>query len=210
MGGATKSEEVVQIIMKMHDRCVCVRGNREKYIIEGIPLTVHDEKMKVSTEQLQRNEYIKEQLTESSINYIKRLPKEMYCDIDGKKIYIVHYPMNDNGEFKKHIKKSTLSENKEMFKNINADIYLYGHTHEKNYNSDEKSIYINPGPLGCPGHTNYAQCGVLNIQNNAIEYEQLEVEYDAEKVIADIESDSFPGYEHVLKIFYGDRRIKRL
>ena len=208
MGGATKSEEVVQRIMKMHDRCVCVRGNREKYIIEGIPLIVHDEKMKVSTEQLQRNEYIKEQLTESSINYIKLLPEEMYCDIDGKKIYIVHYPMNDNGEFKKHIKKSTLSENKEMFKNINADIYLYGHTHEKNYNSDEKSIYINPGSLGCPGHTNCAQCGVLNVQNKAMEYEQLEVEYDTEKVVEDIENEAFPGYEHILKLFYGNRRIK--
>ena len=78
MGGATKSEEVVQRIMKMQDRCVCVRGNRERYIIEGMPLVVHDEKMRVSTEQLQRNEYIKKRLIESSINYIKQLPKEMY------------------------------------------------------------------------------------------------------------------------------------
>lgn len=43
-------------ILQIKEKCICVRGNREKYIIEGMPTIVHDEKVKVSKEQLDRNE----------------------------------------------------------------------------------------------------------------------------------------------------------
>lgn len=56
--------------MQIKDKCVCVRGNREKYIIEGMTLTVHDEKIKTSQEQLDRNEWIKNHLSKTSIEYI--------------------------------------------------------------------------------------------------------------------------------------------
>ena len=59
MGGAPRSEDVVQKIIQMKDKCICVRGNREKYIIDGMPSVVHDEKRKTSQEQLDRNEWIK-------------------------------------------------------------------------------------------------------------------------------------------------------
>lgn len=59
MDGAGKSEEVIQRILQIREKCICVRGNREKYIIKGMPTIVHDEKVKVSQEQLERNKWIK-------------------------------------------------------------------------------------------------------------------------------------------------------
>ena len=58
------SEEVVQKIINMGQKVVAVRGNRERYIIEGMPKVVHDERMKISDEQLQRNEWIKKELSD--------------------------------------------------------------------------------------------------------------------------------------------------
>lgn len=203
IGGAAKSEDVVQRIMQIKDKCICVRGNREKYIIEGMPLTVHDEKIKTSQEQLDRNEWIKNHLSKTSIEYIYNLPKEITYEIDGKKIYIVHYPMKEDGNFKRHIKVANLKENKEMFSDIDADIYLYGHTHKSIFNRDSNKIYINPGALGCPGKTNNAPYGILKIDNNKVEYKQLVVEYNVETVIKDIKKIAFPGYKGVLKLFYG-------
>ena len=46
MVGAGKSEEVIQRILQIKEKCIYVRGNREKYIIEGMPTIVHDEKVK--------------------------------------------------------------------------------------------------------------------------------------------------------------------
>lgn len=203
IGGAAQSEEVVQRIMALKDKCICVRGNREKYIIEGMPLVVHDEKKKTSQEQLDRNEWIKNHLSQNSLDYINKMPKEITCEIDGKKLYLVHYPMKEDGSFRKHIKGASPEENKEMFSGIDADIYLYGHTHEFVDNKDSNKFYINPGALGCPGKTNDAPFGILDIDNNEIKYTQLKTSYDAQKVIKNIEEIAFPGYKRVLRVFYG-------
>ena len=105
--------------------------------------------------------------------------------------------------FKKHIKIANLQDNEEMFKDIDADIYLYGHTHVGIYNKSSNKYYINPGALGCPGKTDEAPYGILNVDRTTITYKQLKVKYNVKKVIEDINELSFPGYKHVLKIFYG-------
>lgn len=102
------SEEVVQKIISLGEKVITVRGNRENYIIEGMPKIVHDEKMKISDEQLQRNEWTKKELSSSSIEFISKLPKERICEIEENKIYIAHYPMNEDGNFRKHIKKASM------------------------------------------------------------------------------------------------------
>ena len=90
-----------------------------------------------------------------------------------------------------------------MFKDVNADIYLYGHTHVETYNKNLKKYYINPGALGCPGKTDEAPYGILEIKKNKVKYKQAKANYNVQKVIEDIKRISFPGYKHVLKIFYG-------
>lgn len=188
--------------MQIENECICVKGNHEKYIIEGIPLVVHDEKMKINQWQLKENEWIKSHLSDKSINYIYQLPGEIIYKINGKTIYIVHYPTDENGNLKKHIKKANEDENEEMFSKINADIYLYGHTHESIYNIKNNKIYINPGTLGCPGKDNKALFGILDVNDEQIEYKQLDVIYNVEQVIEDIKATKIPGYENVLNILY--------
>lgn len=145
----------------------------------------------------------KKHLSNTSIEFIKSLPKENIIEIFGKKIYIVHYPMEDGINFKKHIKVASLQDNKEMFENVEADIYLYGHTHIEIYNKNSNKCYINPGALGCPGKTDEAPYGILEINKEIVTYKQLKVKYNVKKVIENINKLSFPGYKHVLKIFYG-------
>lgn len=203
IGGATRSEDVVQRIIQIKDKCICVRGNREKYIIEGMPLTVHDEKIITSKVQLDRNEWIKNHLSKTSIEYIYNLPKEITYEAEGKHIYVAHYPMKEDGSLKKHIKVANLKENEEMFSNIDADIYLYGHTHKNVCNMSSNKIYINPGALGCPGKTNNAPYGILEIKDNEIDYKQSVAKYNVKDVIEDIKKIAFPGYKDVLKLFYG-------
>lgn len=203
VGGAPMSEEVVQKIIHIRKKIIAVRGNRENYIIEGLPKMVHDEKMKISDEQLQRNEWVKKELSDSSIEFISKLPKEIICEIEGNKIYIAHYPMNEDGNFRKHIKKANVDENEIMFSGIDADIYVYGHTHKEVYNFKNNRLYINPGALGCPEKTNYAPYGILNINKKSVEYKQLYVEYNVQEVIDYIKKIKFPGYKCVLSLFYG-------
>ena len=54
---------------------------------------------------------------------------------------MVHYPMNRDMKFKKHVKIADLKENEKMFEDVDADIYLYGHTHSEIYNKNIKKYY---------------------------------------------------------------------
>lgn len=203
IGGAPMSEEVVQKIMEIKDNLIIVKGNREKHIIEGLPKFVHDEKFEVTQEQRDAHKYLVDELSNKSKKFIQDLQKELQCEIEGKKIYVSHYPLNPKGNFRKHIKKPNAGECEELFSEIDADIYLYGHTHIENYNTINGKIYINPGALGCPGKTDLAPYGILNVENDKVTYKQLYAKYDAHKVIDYIEKTQIPGYKGTLRLFYG-------
>lgn len=202
-GGGPYSEEVMQKIMDINDRLIIVRGNRERYIIEGMPELIHDEKVQVTKEQRDRFEWIKNSLSKESIEYIHRLPREIAYEAEGKKIYIAHYPMKQDGNFRTHIKEANIEENEIMFSGIDADIYLYGHTHKEIYNSKNNKLYINPGALGCPEKTDLAPYGILTIDKEKVEYEQLYVKYNVKEVIEYMKELKYPGYLGTLKLFYG-------
>lgn len=203
IGGAPMSEEVVQKIMKIKDSLIIVKGNREKNIIEGLPEFVHDEKFKITQEQKDAHKYLGNELSGKSKEFLKNLPKELQWELEGKKIYVSHYPLDKKGNFRKHIKKANVQENEEMFSGIDADIYLYGHTHIENYNTKSGKMYINPGALGCPGKTNLAPYGILNIENEKVTYEQLYAKYNVQEVIDYMKKTQIPGYKATLRLFYG-------
>lgn len=53
--------------------------------------------------------------------------------------------------------------------------------------------------------SNIANAGVLDIKDDKINFEQLAIPYNVDKVIKEIKKLKFPFYEGILKIFYGDR-----
>lgn len=64
--------------------------------------------------------------------------------------------------------------------------------------------YINVGSLGCPGkEKNIARAGILTIENGAVEIEPVELVYDAERVVAEINRLDYPEAENIKKFFYG-------
>ena len=203
ISGTPKSEQVVKLIMDLKDKVIAVRGNRENYIIEGIPKIIHDEKIKVSKEEQDRVKWEKEQLSENSIDFLSNMLKEQYIEIEDKKIYAVHYPMKEDSKYRTHIKRANVEGNEIMFKGIEADIYLYGHTHTEICNRKLNKLYVNPGALGCPEGSNYARFGILEIEKEKVEYTQMKVEYDVNEVINYINNIKPPCYKRVLKLFFG-------
>ena len=92
---------------------------------------------------------------------------------------------------------------KKCLDGVDADLYLYGHIHAPIYNKYKNKTYINPGATGCPGKTNLAPYGILEIDKGEIKYDQLYASYNVDEVISEIKRIAFPAYEHVLKVFYG-------
>lgn len=208
IGIGPSSEETVQELMKWENKLVAVRGNHEQYLVNGLPKQVHDNKRQMSLEEIQNHNWNHSQLSDSSIQFIKKLPLTQELNVENFKIYITHYPINSNGEYKKHIKDPLDIDVKELFSDISADIFLYGHTHTSSKVLCENVWYINPGSVGCPMKSNLARCGILAIDNGRVLYEALKLSYDVQGVINDIKAKKYPAYEEMLDIFFRcSRRI---
>ena len=203
IGIGPNPEETVQELMKNTDKLIAIRGNHEQYLLKGLPKNVHDDKRAMSLEEIDNHEWTHSKLSENSKNFISQFKISNIIEIEEKKIYIVHYPNNEDGIYKKHIKNPTIKQNQEMFSGINADIFIYGHTHTISINNKNNKWYINSGSLGCPAKSNIANAGILEINKNEILYKQLKIEYDVNEVIQEIERLKFPFYKGILKIFYG-------
>ena len=203
IGIGPNPEETIQALIKRKDILLAVRGNHEQYLLKGLPKNVHDDGRTMSLEEIDNHEWTHSKLSENSKNFISQFKISNIIEIEGKKIYINHYPSNENGIYKKHIKKPTIKQNEEMFSEIDADIYIYGHTHTTSINNKNNKWYINSGSLGCPIKSNIANAGILEINKNEICYKQLKIEYNVNEVIKEIERLRFPFYKGILKIFYG-------
>ncbi len=204
IGIGPNPEEVIQMLMERKDILIAVRGNHEKYLIAGLPKEIHDDKRKMSLEEIRNHEWNHSRLSEESKKFIEELPIEKNIEIEKKKIYIIHYPNNKDGTYKKHIKNPTIIESQDMFEEIDADIFLYGHTHTVSVNNNENKWYVNPGSLGCPMDSCIANAGVLSICNEKIDFQCLNIKYDVEKTKEEINNIKFPMCEKILKIFYGN------
>lgn len=203
IGIGPNPEETVQKLIKQNSKLISVQGNHERYIIDGLPEMVHDNNRKMSDSEIKNHKWNQNQLSNKSKRFLKSLCISNVLHVGNKKIYIVHYPIDKNLAYKKFIKLPNNKEQEEMFKDINADIFLYGHTHVTCVSNIENKWYINCGSLGCPMKNNKAYAGILIINNDEVNYEQLEIEYDVNKVIKEIEQIEYLFYREVLKIFYG-------
>ena len=59
--------------------------------------------------------YLGSELSDKSKQFIENLPRKIECEIEGKKIYVSHYPLDSKGKFRKHIKNQIVKNVKNYF-----------------------------------------------------------------------------------------------
>ena len=202
IGIGINPEETVQTLLKRKEMLIAVRGNHEHYLLNGLPKEVHDNKRKMSEKEIENHKWNHSKLSKQSIKFLNQLEASQNIKLAGKRFYIVHYPQQADGAYKKHIKNPSVTDNMEMFKENDADIFLYGHTHTYSINNIDNKWYINTGALGCPMESNIARAGILEINDEKIQFKSINVEYNVKEIIDEINNLKFPFYKEILKIFY--------
>ncbi len=195
-------EETVQRVMSIPN-LIAVRGNHEKYLLEGMPSQYpNDEKM--GYEEMKHHKWEHSRLSESSIDFLRNLPYRADLTALNKKITVLHYSMNKNHQF---IYASSPTENdlSNMFQGEDQDIVIYGHNHTSNLCHRQGKWFINSGSVGCPAkERNIARAAILEISEDGhICVQSIEVDYDVSKVLADIDRLNYPDAPAIKKFFFG-------
>jgi len=169
-------EETVQMVEAIPNLIAFVRGNHERYLVEGMPTEVPNSE-NMSYAEMEHHKWEHSLLSDDSKNFIAGLKDEEFLEINGKHIYVTHYP---------------------TLEYPGADIILFGHDHKGSVSNS----YFNCGSLGCPHKSNnIARAGILIIDDEYT-FTELNIEYDVAKVIAEIERLQYPDYGFILQIFY--------
>ena len=192
-------EEAVQFLMQQKN-VIGVRGNHEGYLLDGIPDFIHGRPIR----EVERahHEWVHQCLSKESISYLHSFKKEEYIEIEGKKIYITHYPQESDGTYKQFYLKASEEEMKNLFQGIEADFCFYGHTHILNTQEVNGKKMINVGSLGCSVKENYAYVGILEIDQGQSNYQVMKVEYNANIVREEIQRMNYPFAEEALFKFF--------
>lgn len=197
-------EETVQYMMQIPN-LIAVRGNHEKYLLDGMPNEYPNEE-NMSVEEMKHHEWEHHLLSSESTAFLETLPYKKDITYEGLDISIVHYCMDYDGHYVNHKYKANPSAEDltDMFDNIKSDIILYGHNHFSNICKTDKQLYINVGSLGCPAQNkNLARAGVLKIANGNAEIQQIDVKYDVQNIINAIDKINYPDADNIKKFFYG-------
>lgn len=194
-------EETVQRMMQIKN-LIAVRGNHERYLLEGMPDKYPNEEQ-MDVEEMKHHLWEHNQLSKASIDFLKDLPYSREFEIEGKKIAVLHYAMNIENRyirFKFNPNKKKLSH---IFDSVDADIIIFGHEHNRNICKSDK-LYINTGSLGCPAKDkNIARYGILEIAKGNVNFEAKELTYNAQTVVDKIDEYNYPAAEEIKKFFFG-------
>lgn len=194
-------EQTVQYMMKIPN-LIAVKGNHDKYIIEGMPTEFpNDEHMEQG--EVEHHKWEHSLLSEKSVEFIKGLPYRVDLAVENRRISVMHYCMDENNRYVNYNPNPSEEQLSEMFADVDSDIILFGHAHNRTICTGEKQ-YINVGSLGCPEiDKNIARAGILTIAQDEFEISSIDVEYDVESVVAEIDRLSYPDAENIKKFFYG-------
>lgn len=194
-------EETVQYVMQIPN-LIAVRGNHEKYLLEGMPSEYPNEE-NMGYEEMKHHKWEHGLLSEKSIAFLKSLPYKTDFDLENKKISVLHYCMDHNGHYINFKTNPSENELKRMFQNIDSDIIIYGHNHSRNICKSDK-IYINVGSLGCPAQDkNIARGGIADIENGIVEIQPIDIKYDVNPIINRMDKLNYPDAANIKKYFYG-------
>ena len=194
-------EGTVQEMMRIPS-LISVRGNHEKYLLEGMPAEYPNEE-NMSFGEMEHHHWEHRLLSAESVAFLQSLPYRTDFECEGITVSVMHSCMDKEGHFRGSVRNPDSSDLSAMFADVNSDVILYGHDHDRNICRGTK-LYINACSLGCPSRDrNIARAGVLKIEKGSVTVEPVDVPYDADSVVRQIEALRYPDAENILRYFYG-------
>ena len=195
-------EETVQRMMTVN-HLIAVKGNHDGYFVDGMPTEFPNEEQMDYGEML-HHQWEHSMLSESSAKFLKSLPVQAKFSIGSYEIAVMHYCMNDAGDYVKFVPNPSEDDALSMMAGIDSDIIIAGHDHNRTIRNVGNKWYVNVGSLGCPGRAgNIARAGILTIEDDAAEIEPVELAYDVDTVLKKIEELNYPEAENIKRFFYG-------
>lgn len=171
--------EVVKLLYEKN--VVSVIGNFDLDVLKGSYKNVGLKKTAV--------EYAEKELSKTCKSYLRSFPEEMKLTISGKKILMTHASPKSKTE---HITSQTTEARlKNVLAGTDADVIIFGHSHEQLYRQIDGASFVNPGSVGRPGDGN-PQTAYALLSFNPFKVELIRLTYPVEAAAESLRKKGLP------------------
>jgi putative phosphoesterase len=140
-----------------------------------------------------RFEWTMNHASQKSRGYMKHLPFTIPLTADGKKIVIFHASPRKNNFYWYEDRPEKFF--REMAEKVDADVFIYGHTHRPYRKDLDGKVFINAGSVGKPKDGDIRACVTLvEIARGQVKSEFLRVPYNVDKTASAIIEKGLPPY----------------
>lgn len=192
-------EETTNYIKEIKN-LIAIKGNHEVYPFD------YDSIKDKYDEEIAFYKWERNSLSPESKSFLTSLPFTKRIEVDGITISLIHYSTKDMKTYNPFCYELNFEVLKDLFKNVDSDIIIYGHEHGNNITHNKNKWFINTGSLGCPmKDSNEGKAAILTIENNNITLEELIITYDVSEVLNAYKSRNIPGSKVLAEIFFGKK-----
>jgi len=192
--GGARPNECIEFLNQLGS--INLLGNNDYYVCDHIP---QEEFQCSSDAKITQMKYMQNWVTKENKKIVNSWTKEIYLKVGNKTLYFTHYPWEIvNGEF--NVVDDPLEKNfksiSEMFKDIQADVVIFGHEHKSNcYTNGEKTYYC-LGTLGLNSPSSYL---IIDVNDREIKIEEKFISHDIDYEIALIKKAGSPYNKSKIK-----------
>ncbi len=170
-----KTLDLVYQIRKSYPT-VCLRGNREGYMLDCLGGKAHFAPGSKSGSLLFTYEHLRQQ----DLAFFQGLKISDTVTLGGVKLEIAHATAADE----RYYFDTRDGRMAEVFSRMNSPYLLTGHSHKQYIRHHSGRTIINPGSVGIPqGGSRWPQYAVLDVQNGSISCTLRQVRYDLRDAI---------------------------
>ena len=190
--GMIRPNECTQLLSDLNIECLL--GNNDSYVVNKIP----ENDPEITPKKHARLLYMKNLVTDENKNIIKNWKKDLTLLFGDKKFYFTHYPWESDENVVQSPKENNEKTRSELFKNIDADYYIFGHEHTSSHITYNEKHYYCLGSLGLKYPAPYL---IITNEDNSI---NLEEKYISPNINEEIDLMDKAGYD------YNKNKIKRV
>jgi putative phosphoesterase len=187
-----------------------ITGNHDEAVLS---LAKGQEHPKSHSHAREHHQWILDRMDKPFITMLEGLPRILKQNIEGHSALFIHYQI-ENHKMNEHISNDpfrsivepSIDNLETLFSDKNADLICFGHHHPIQYYKGDKTVYLNPGSLGCNPKP-VAPYAVVSFSKNTFEINLLETSYDNSSFLKSYQKLQVPDSDFILKVFHGNQLV---
>lgn len=210
IGIGPDSNEVLDMLFS-RDNAAMITGNHDEAILALVKGEKHPES---HIHAKGHHEWIADRLDQSFIPALDQLPRIIKREIEQHSILFCHYQFRPGRE-SHHISEDPFSsvvnpslENLEtLFFNRKEQAIFFGHHHPIHYFKNDRTLFVNPGSLGCTDEP-AALFAIVEVNSKGFDVLFKKAAYDNSRFLLSYEKLKVPDRDFILKAFHGNQKVK--